>query len=151
MKKHFFKTVFAIIFIGLLFTSLSAQKLLFQTIPKEKPQLGLKFLRPNFKQNFFWGNDMSILSGSYDFYFNIPVSPKFNLVGSLPFTTFSAKDEDSESGIGNIYVGIQSKHLSKSGNNSSLSLGIFLPTATDDFFPMFLGLYSNYYEILDNH
>jgi hypothetical protein len=143
MKVHLFKTVIAGLFIGLLFTSISAQNLLFQTMPKEKPQLGLRFMRPNFEGD----DDLSILSGTYDLYFNIPVSPKLNLVGSLPFATFSFKGEDSESGIGNIYVGIQTRQMSGTGDNSSLSMGIFLPTAKDDFSLMFLGLYSNYYEI----
>ena len=148
MKSHRFKTVIAIIFIGLLFTSLSAQNLLFQSIPKKKPQFGLRFMRPNFKSNFFWWNDLSlsILSGSYDFYFNIPVSFKLNVVGSLPYSVFSAKDEESEGGIGSIYVGIQTRPTSGSTSSSSLQMGIFLPTATDESFPVVLGLYSNYYE-----
>jgi len=139
MKNHFFKTVIAIIFIGLLFNSLSAQNLLFQTMPKDKPQFGLRFMRPNFDGD----DDLSLLSGTYDLYFNIPVSPKLNLVGSLPYTIFSAKGEDSEGGIGSIYVGIQTKPMTE---NSSLSMGVFLPTATDEFSPMLLGLYSNNYE-----
>jgi len=143
MRNYFIKTVIAGVFIGLLFTSISAQNFLFQTMPKNKSQLGLRFMRPNFE----WDTDLSLLSGTYDLYFNIPVGPRINLIGSLPFTTFSAKDEDSESGIGNIYVGIQTKPISESGNNSNISAGIFLPTATDEFAPMFLGLYSNYYEI----
>ncbi len=112
-------------------------------MPKDKPQLGLRFMRPNLDGD----DDLSILSGAYDLYFNIPVSPKINLVRSLPYTIFSAKGEDSEGGIGSIYVGIQTKPMSESGNNSSLSLGIFLPTTADDFSPMVLGWYSNYYEI----
>jgi len=143
MKKSIIQTVIVIIIIGLLFTSVSAQNLLFQTMPKDKSQLGLRFMRPNFDGD----DDLSILSGAYDLYCNIPVSPKINLVGSLPYTIFSAKGEDSKSGIGNIYVGIQTKQMSESGNNSNLSMGIFLPTATDDFSPMVLGVYSNYYEI----
>jgi len=143
MKNHFFKRVIAIIFIGLLFTSVSAQNLLFQTIPKEKPQLGLRFMRPNFDGD----DDLSILSGTYDLYCNIPVSPNLNLVGSLPYSIFSAKGADSKGGIGSIYVGMQTKPTSGSGSFSSLQMGIFLPTATDEFSPMLLGWYSNYYEI----
>jgi hypothetical protein len=142
MKRAILKTVIAGLFIGLFFTSISAQNFLFQNMPKNKPQLGLRFMRPNFDGD----DDLSILSGTYDLCLNIPISPKLNLVGSLPYTTFSAKGEDSESGIGSIYVGIQTKIMSESGNNSSLSMGIFLPTAKDEFYPMFLGVYSNYYE-----
>jgi hypothetical protein len=143
MKNYLFKTVITSLFISLLFTSIPAQNFLFQNMPKNRSELGLRFMRPNFNRD----GDLSLLSGTYDFYVNIPVSPKINLVGSLPYTTFSAKGEDTESGIGNIYVGFQTKQVSEFGNKSSLALGIFLPTATDDFSPMFLGLYSNYYEI----
>jgi hypothetical protein len=142
MRIHFIKSVFTAIFIGLFFTSISAQNFLFQTMPTNKPQLGLKFMRPNFKR----GLDLSLLSGAYDLYFNIPVNSKINIVGSLPFATFSAKDEDSESGIGNIYVGFQTRQVSEFGNKTSLSIGIFVPTATDELSPMAVGIYSNYYE-----
>lgn len=121
MRISFIKTVIAVVFIGLFSNSISAQNLLFQTMPKNKSQFGLRFMRPNFDGV----DDLSILSGAYDLYINIPVSPKLNLVGSLPFTTFSAKGEDNESGIGSIYVGIQSKQKPGAGNNSSLSMGIF--------------------------
>ena len=142
MKNYFLKTVIASLVIASFCHNLSAQNLLFQTMPKDKPQLGLRFMRPKFEEDI----DLSLLSGTYDLCLNIPISPKLNLVGSLPYTTFSAKGEDSESGIGSIYVGIQTKPMSESGNNSSLSMGIFLPTAKDEFYPMFLGVYSNYYE-----
>ncbi len=142
MKNYFIKTVMAGIFIGLLFSSISAQNFLLQTMPKNVSQLGLRFMRPNFEEDA----ELSLLSRTYDLYVNIPVSSKINLVGSLPFTTFAAKDEDSESGIGNIYVGFQTKPVPEFGNKSSLSMGVFLPTATDEASPMFLGIYSNYYE-----
>ncbi len=140
MKRVILKTVIAGIFISLLFTSVSAQNLLFQTMPKDKPQFGLRFMRPNFEEDI----DLSLLSGTYDLYFNIPVGHKLNLIGSIPYSIFSAKDEDSEGGIGSIYVGIQTKPKTE---NSCLSLGIFLPTATDEFSPFLVGLYSNYYEL----
>jgi hypothetical protein len=99
------------------------------------------------RPNFDWDVDLSLLSGTYDLYLNIPASSRINLVGSLPFTTFSAKDGESESGIGNIYVSFQTRQATGFGNKSSLSLGIFLPTAKDESSPMFLGVYSDYYEI----
>lgn len=142
MRIYFMKTVVAGLFIGLLVTSISAQNFLFQTMPNNKSQVGLKFMRPNFEGD----DDLSLLSGAYDLCFNVPVNPGINLVGSLPFTTFSAKDADSESGIGNIYVGFQTRQLLESGNRTSLAGGIFVPTATDEFSPMVVGIYSNYYE-----
>ncbi len=147
MKVHLFKTVIAGLLISLLLTSVSAQNLLFQTMPKDNSQIGLRFLRPNLEADYF-DIDMSALSGAYDLYFNIPVRKKINLVGSLPFTTFSAKGENSESMIGNIYIGIQTKKISESGNTSSLSLGLFFPTATEEYTPMLLGLFSNFYEFI---
>jgi len=139
MKNYFLKTVIASLVIASFCHNLSAQNLLFQTMPKDKPQLGLRFMRPKFEEDI----DLSLLSGTYDLYFNIPLSPKLNLIGSLPYTVFSAKDEDSESGIGSIFVGIQTKPMTE---NSSLSMGIFLPTAKDELYTMILGTISNYYE-----
>lgn len=143
MKNYFFNTVITGLFLSLLFGAVSAQNFMFQPMPSNKSQLGLRFLRPNFN----WGDDLSLLSGTYDFYANIPISRETNLVGSLPFTAFSAKDEDSESGIGNIYVGFQTRPSSNQENKTSLSLGVFLPTARDKIEPVVLGAYSNYYEL----
>ncbi|MCU0644172.1 MAG: transporter [bacterium] len=143
MKNYFIKIAIAVLFMGLLFGSLSAQNFLFQPLPKNTSELGLRFMRPNFER----GDDLSLLSGTYDFYLNIPMNREFNIFASLPFSTFSAEDEDSESGIGNIYIGFQTKPSSGLGSKASLSFGVFLPTATDEMSPAILGAYSNYYEL----
>lgn len=143
MKNFLCKTVIASLFIGLLFTSVSAQNFLLQTMPKNVSQLGLRFMRANFNR----GDDLSLLSGTYDFYANIPISRELNLVGSLPFTVFSEKGYDSENGLGNIYFGFQTWKSSGLGNKASLSLGVFLPTARDKIETAVLGGYSNYYEL----
>lgn len=143
MKNYLFKTVIASVCIGLLVASVSAQNFLFQTMPKNRSELGVRFMRASFNR----GNDLSLLSGTYDFYANIPISRGINLVGSLPFSVFSEKDYDSESGLGNIYFGFQTRKSSGLGNKASLSLGVFLPTARDKIEPVVFGAYSNYYEL----
>ena len=98
MKNCLFKTVIAGVFISMLFNSVSAQTFLFQSLPKDNPQIGLRFLRPFFEEDV----GLSTLSGIYDLSLNIPVSSTINLVGSLPFITVAFEGEDSESGIGDI-------------------------------------------------
>ncbi|MDZ7318510.1 MAG: hypothetical protein ONB11_05105 [candidate division KSB1 bacterium] len=101
-------------------------------------------MRPNFSSD---DADLSLLSGVYELNFNIPFGDQFSFIGIFPFSTFSAKDEDSESGIGNIYLGLQTRPPAASTNKSSLSFGVFLPTASDELAPVVMGLYSNYYEM----
>jgi hypothetical protein len=143
MRNYFIKTIIAGIFIGLLFSSISAQNFQFQPVPSNKSQLGLRFMMPNFSR----GDDLSMLSGAYDISVNIPISREINVLGSLPFTVFSENDHFSKSAIGNAYIGFQTRQSSKQEYKASLSLGLFLPTATDEFPPAFLGWYSNYYEL----
>ena len=144
MKSHFFKTIIAAILIGLLVNSTSAQNFLFQGLPKDKPQFELRFMRPNFEGDV----DLSTFSGIYDLHLKVPISPKMNLVSSLPLTTVDLDDEDSETGIGDIYIGIQTRHKSTSENRSVTSLGVFLPTTPDDkYLVTFVSMLTHYYEL----
>ena len=143
MKNRFFKIVIAGIFISLLISSVSAQNFQFQSLPKDKPQFGLRFLRPNLEGD----DDLSTLSGTYDLSFNIPLNSKINVVGSLPFTTLNTKDDESENGIGDIYIGLQTRSEFSAENRSIISLGVFLPTASEDKYSVsFLGMFTNFKE-----
>lgn len=144
MKTFWRKTILTGLLMGLLFTSVSAQYFLLQNIPGNRSELGLRFMRPNFSHD---GGDLSLLSGVYDLNVSIPFGEGLSFTGAFPFSSFSASGEGTESGIGNIYLGIQTRPPAASANKSNLSFGIFLPTASDEFAPMILGLYSNYYEM----
>jgi hypothetical protein len=121
----------------------SAQTFLFQNLPSDQPQFGLRFLRPNFESDI----DLSIFSGCYDFTCNFPVNETVNIFGSLPITTVSSKGNDSETGIGNIGLGLQIKQNFSRTDQAYISLGIFLPTASDKKYSIiYMGLYANHYK-----
>jgi hypothetical protein len=144
IKMSRMKSVMAGIFIFLLPFIVSGQMFFFQDLPVDKTKLGFRYLRPDFKDV----EGLSILSGVYDFSVSIPVSPKLNIVGSVPFAAIGADDTETESSIGNIYVGLQHRLNSGAEKFFSASLGVFLPTAPEDKpGPMFMGIFTNYYEL----
>ena len=144
MKNIIIKIFGGGILLTFLLSSLSAQTFMLQNEPKDKSQFEVRYLRPYFDHD----DDMSTFSGVYDFSFNIPVSSKINMVGSLPYTTISFDDEDSESAIGNIYLGIQTRSEPSADKSSSLSVGIFLPTAPDDKWSCSsFGWFTNYHDV----
>lgn len=143
MKIRLSKIALIGMFICLLFNTASAQTFILQSLPEDKPKLGFRFLRPDFD----WDVDMSLLSGIYELSFNVPVSSSINLIGSLPFTYVSVEDEDSESGIGNIFFGMQHRLTKSTQYNSNLAVGLFLPTTPDDKFTLlFINAYTNFHE-----
>ncbi|MDZ7288982.1 MAG: transporter [candidate division KSB1 bacterium] len=132
------------LFMALSIQTLSAQTFLLQALPEAKATFGLRFMRPNFDGD----SELSTLSGTYDLFVNVPVSSKLNLVGALPFTTVAFGGEDSESGIGDIYVGLQTRNHSSTASRMGLSVGVFLPTASEDKeMTNFFGILANYHEL----
>ncbi len=139
MKNSIFKTFITGIFFSVLINGVAAQTFLFQGLPKEKTQFGLRFMRPTFK----YGSDLSTLSGIYDFSLNIPINETLNFVGSIPYLTFAFEDNNTESGVGNIYFGLQT-HRDFNDNNSSIgSFGLYFPTAKDDI-SGFFGVFTHF-------
>ena len=107
--------------------------------------IGLKYLRPMIKDG-----DIKGATGIYQLEASMSLNAKVNLVTYLPFAV--AKFDNSyydesmkESGIGNLYVGLQ---LPLKKRNSSLSFGVNLPTASDEKWEsMMIGLLSDPYHI----
>jgi hypothetical protein len=100
-------------------------------------------LKPYFEADV----DFSAFSGIYDLYANIPVRSNLNIVSSLPYSTY-ADDEESESEVGNLYIGLQMRQASHKNKSSIISFGAFLPTAgEDDFSINFLSALANYYQL----
>ena len=142
MKNQIFQTVIAVIFICLLSNSISAQTFLFQGQPKDKAQFGLRYMRPNFEGD----DEMTTLSGIYDFFINIPVSSTLNIVSSLPYSTY-ADDDISESDIGNLYIGLQSRSNFNRNKGLIWSFGAYLPTASEDeYLVYFTSAFTNYHQ-----
>jgi len=151
-KIIFFLIMFAAIDI------LSAQTLDFQTIPNNRMQFSFSF-----KKTFYSTNrDMSTFSGVYQLNANIPVSSKLNIIGNIPYINTSF-DIDypfghysySRSGLGNIFIGLQTKPQIMESRRSTYTFGLFLPTASlngalsdyyyfSKYIPNSLGLHFNY-------
>lgn len=124
----------------------SAQSFILQDPPTDKPNLTLRYFRPHFK----WAqSSLSFFSGAYDLTINIPISPKMNFVGSLPFATIGGSDSESESesAFGNISVGLLYKLKSTAENAATITFGVCTPTMSAKHAgPFFMGVYSDYFE-----
>ena len=144
---------FFILFSILLNNAGYSQKLNLLMTPSEKNQFAFSFDKP-----FFDGDDItSTLTGVYQLYCNIPISSKFNLIGTVPFINFSYQQDYyfynqnyhidySENGVGNIFIGMQTRPELNDGRGSVISFGVFLPTADEDV--SFVCAFVNYYNIL---
>lgn len=141
---------------------LSAQTLNLQTIPGNKMQFGFSFNKPFYSEN----SNMSTSTGVYQLYFNIPVSSKLNIIGSIPYINTSGdidygfgKFNYSENGLGNIFIGLQTVPGIRENRKSIFSFGLSLPTADEEaatkglmadyygiqkYVPKSLGVYFNY-------
>lgn len=147
MKCFRFALVAAGWFMPFFAHALFAQSFLFQNQPEDRPKFGLRFMRPNFSGE----SELSILSGTYDLWFNVPMGrTRVNLVGALPFNVSSFEGSESASGIGNICLGAQARLGGSAGRNMDVSLGVFLPTTpqSDRFFndAYFIGYLTNFHE-----
>jgi hypothetical protein len=144
MKMFQMKSIIAGIFVFLLTFTVFGQTFLMENIPSIRTRLGFRYLRPEFKD----GADLSTLSGVYDFSLSIRIGPRLNLVGSLPLSIVNIDGAENEGSIGNIYVGLQSRLKSSRQNVFSLSMGVFLPSMSEDnYSTSFVGIYSDYYEV----
>jgi hypothetical protein len=73
---------------------------------------------------------------------------RVNIVGAVPFNAFSAEGTDGESGIGNIYLGAQARPGNSVDNGMNISLGVYLPTASEKKGEAhFLGFLTNFHEL----
>lgn len=140
MKKNVSKWVITGIIIFLFPLTAAAEWLILEDLPGDKTKLSLRFLHPNFKEP----GDLTFFSGVYDFSIRKPLGDKLNIIGTLPFSTTRAGGE-SESGIGNIYMGIQYSLKSTADTKAHVSLGVFLPTVPKDKPSIgIMGIFSDY-------
>jgi hypothetical protein len=141
MKKSILIPVFTGILTGVLVSCVFAQTFLLQSVPKEKIQAGFCYMRPSFQSEYL--DDLSILSGVYDLWLNVPVGNKLSLVGSIQIVNSKFGDRDTESGIGNLFFGLQSHSGFGKKNFSVGTFGLFLPTADSDI--SWFGMLTDYY------
>ncbi len=142
------KLFFLILLVGLSSGYLNSQTYNLQTIPTNKTLAGLVFEKP------FYGMELepSFLSGNYKLNFSVPVSDKINVMAILPFSVISYeygygtfKVEENETGVGNIFLGIQTKPRVNEISNSYYTAGIYLPTAEKK--TALTGIFTNYYDL----
>ena len=109
--------------------------------PSDKTNVNFRWMKP-----FLAGSiDLSFPSAIYDFAIAVPISEKLNIYGSIPFSIAKVEDFDSDSDIGNIELGIQKLLGTDSTNQSSISVSIFAPTASENAIAGF-GTLTNFYE-----
>ncbi len=101
-----------------------SQSLLMRDLPKEETRIGLRWMRPSFKE----GAKLSTLSGDYDFGFDAPIGGRMNMSLRLPLMRFTAGEDAGESGFGNIYVGVETRQAAPGNRVFSLAAGIYAPT-----------------------
>lgn len=112
--------------------SVFPQEFMMKNTPHDNASFSLRYLHPYFNNNSF--SELSSFSGTYEFETIIPVTSMLYVNFQLPFVGYSVKtkwDEASESSIGNIYLGIQTRHFPSDMFTNYISAGIYLPTASD--------------------
>jgi len=126
-----------------------SQTINLQTVPDSTKQFGISFDKIFFLNNY---SKMSLFSGVYQIYFNIPISSKWNLISSIPYINASYEIDNywgkytySKKAFGNIFIGIQTKKKIINNSVSFFSAGVFLPTAEENI--ALNGIFSNYYDI----
>lgn len=145
-------TSLIILFSFFLISPCHSQKLNLQLTPSEKNQFAFSFDKP-----FYVGEDNTTsLTGIYQLYCDVPVSSNFNIIGNIPYINYSfVQDyyynqnyhfEYNKNGVGNIFIGMQTRSDLINGKGSSISFGIFLPTANEKV--SVNGVIVNYYDIL---
>jgi hypothetical protein len=141
MKYHAYVVV---LLLFVFCAAVSAQSVMFQELPGEKTKIRLRFLKPSFDNV----DDLSFFSGVFDLQANVPVSPKWNVVLSMPYSTFSDGERTSRNSIGNLYIGAQAHGDLDSVHQTIGSFGLYLPTAPDDEDNAnILAMYTNWHEL----
>lgn len=144
MGKINIKTI--LFFLFMILDVLSAQTLDLQTIPSNKKQFGISFNKPFFSTD----RNLSTLSGVYQLYANIPLSSKLNIIGNIPYINTSydfyypfGHYSFSASGLGNVFIGLQTKPKVLENRRSTFTFGLYLPTASEE--ASYNGALSDYY------
>jgi hypothetical protein len=143
MKSNINRFVCYILFI---FSSPAmSQNLYVHPLPQETIRIGVKYLRPYFTQDA--DVEMKTMSGMYDIFMNMPMFKNFNFYVDVPIINQAYDDQTHGSGIGNVYLGLQTRPDSLDNIYTSTSFGIFLPTIKSNPSALsFLGVYASFQE-----
>lgn len=121
MKTRFFLLIIVILW----FSSLSAQSIYMKDFYNGKRSILVTLNRVNMDESH-----QQTFSGLYKIGYTHPITDNLSIEGMISYHNNRTDDDypANESGIGNIYLGINK--LSESGN-SNYSLGLYLPTMSD--------------------
>ncbi len=125
MKKLLF------VLIGVLLFSqnyLFGQGLKIKSPAPETVGIDLTFLSPSFEN----ASELSMFSGIYQLDLSIPFNEKLNILAGMPFSTWAANAGETESSIGNLFIGAQTRSTDSTGMRPSAIFGVFLPTAPEE-------------------
>lgn len=144
LKRFAIPVASALLILALAAGSAGAQTFYMQAMPPEHVRLGLRYLRSDYAGDA----DQSPVSGVFDVSLCVRIDSRFAADISIPMTSVRFGDEERESAIGNIYIGVQRLIGDGGERESALSFGVFFPTAEKhDFSAYFTGLFANYCEM----
>jgi hypothetical protein len=84
------------------------------------------------KPSFDRVDELSFFSGTFDLQANIAVSPGWNVILSMPYSTFSYGEQSGYSSIGNLFIGAQTHSNPDSIRQSIGTFGLYVPTTPED-------------------
>ncbi|NNE14709.1 MAG: hypothetical protein HKN51_07010 [Saprospiraceae bacterium] len=125
---------------------LNSQNLSAQTIAMSMVPDSVSSLEVDYNRLFISDDDeLGFLSGSYNFQYKGIINSFLNFIGELNYTYKNGENfSGKESGLSNLYLGVQLKTTQTAKTKAGVNLGVYLPTASSSFFGSAL---SNYYDI----
>ena len=100
-----------------------------QTIDMGMVPDSISTLELDFTRSIGSSSNQKIISGFYDLQYKQVLSHKFNFIGKVGYYYSGNSLGGSIKGFANVYTGIQYKLGNSDHRNSSLNLGVYLPTA----------------------
>ena len=137
--KSLIKLSALVLLVNLSILDITAQTMEMSHVPDSITSLQLDYSRLLVPDS-----DQSLLSGNYLLKFKHAHGKKLNFLAEINFSNLKEGEFDSESGIGNIYLGSQIKLNSKANRLSSINVGVFLPTADDE---VSFGVFNNFWDV----
>ncbi|KAA3611022.1 MAG: hypothetical protein D8M58_13655 [Calditrichaeota bacterium] len=147
--RYLFRTSKTFLILFVMTGGIFAQTFNMQGFPSNRAQFAVSFMKSWLDSP----TDYSTFSGLYELSANIPITLNYNFVTSLPISNVKwevnlrveNEPEFEESGVGNVFIGVQSNNEVTDGRRSSALFGVFLPTADEKAAPF--GLLPNAYEM----
>jgi hypothetical protein len=103
----------------------TASPTFFQDPPTTEQTFGLSFARPKLDES-----GLGLMAGAYDVYGTIALKSQWSLLFDLPFSRYSVDGFDTESGVGNPFIGAQYSSSPK----TAYQVGLYLPLiGAEDF------------------